>query len=137
MQTKTDAELLHDYAANQSEAAFGEIVRRYADVIYSAALRQVGNETQARDATQIVFVNLARKAASLDANSVLIGWLHRAARLAALELLRKDQRRLQRERQALEFHDPSPESDDWNSVRPTLDEAIASLGDEDRHALLL
>ncbi len=29
MQTKSDTELLRDYAANKSEAAFGEIVRRY------------------------------------------------------------------------------------------------------------
>ncbi|MEY2467224.1 MAG: hypothetical protein QOD03_1745 [Verrucomicrobiota bacterium] len=33
METKTDAELLHDYAANKSEADFGEIVRRYADFV--------------------------------------------------------------------------------------------------------
>ena len=137
MRTKCDAELLNEYAANQSEAAFGEIVRRYADAVYSAALRQVGNETQARDVAQIVFVDLARKAASLGTTTLLIGWLHRGARLAALELLRKAHRRQNRERQAMEFHDPSPEADDWNAVRPALDEAIANLGDEDRHALLL
>jgi DNA-directed RNA polymerase specialized sigma24 family protein len=92
MQTRTDADLLQEYAANRSEAAFGEIVRRYADFVYSAALRQVGNAEQARDVAQAVFVDLARKADSLRANSVLIGWLCQGARLAALEQLRKDQR---------------------------------------------
>ena len=43
MHTKSDVELLRDYAANNSEAAFGEIVRRYADFVYSAALRQMGS----------------------------------------------------------------------------------------------
>jgi RNA polymerase sigma factor (sigma-70 family) len=138
MQNRTDAELLRDYAANKSEAAFGEIVRRYADAIYSAASRQVGNEEQARDVAQTVFVDLARKAASLNANTLLIGWLHRGTRLAALEQLRADQRRQIRERKAMEFFDPSPDApNDWNAVRPVLDEAIANLGNEDRDALLL
>jgi RNA polymerase sigma factor (sigma-70 family) len=137
MQTKTDAELLGEYAAKHSEAAFSEIVRRYANAVYSAAMRQVGSDAQARDVAQIVFVDLARKAASLNVNTLLIGWLHRGARLAALELLRKEQRRDRRERQAMEFHDPAPESDNWNAVRPVLDEAIANLGKEDRAALLL
>jgi len=138
MQNKTDAELLRDYAANRSEAAFGEIVRRYADAVYSAALRQMGNEEQARDVAQTVFVDLARKAGSLNANTLLIGWLHRGARLAALEQLRTDQRRQHRERQAMELLDPFPEvPNDGNAVRPVLDEAIANLGTEDRDALLL
>src|SRR5712664_735491 len=107
MQTKTDAELLQDYAANRSEAAFGEIVRRYADFVHSAALRQVGSPEPARDVAQIVFTDLARKAGSLDANILLIGWLCHGARLASLEQLRRDRRRLHRERQAMEWHDAS------------------------------
>ncbi|HLP77030.1 MAG TPA: sigma-70 family RNA polymerase sigma factor [Candidatus Paceibacterota bacterium] len=138
MQNRTDAELLRDYATTHSEPAFGEIVRRYADAVYSAALRQVGNEQQARDVAQTVFVDLARKAASLGTNTVLIGWLHRGARLAALELLRSEQRRFNREQQAMELHDSSSETEgDWSAIRPILDEAIANLGDEDRNALLL
>jgi RNA polymerase sigma factor (sigma-70 family) len=138
MQNWNDAELLRDYAANKSETAFGEIVRRYADFVYSAALRQTGNGEQARDVAQTVFVDLARKADSLRANTVLIGWLCQGARLAALEQLRKDQRRSQRERQAMELLDNSSDAaGDWRAVQPALDEAIASLGHEDRDALLL
>src|ERR1051325_8278953 len=37
----------------------------------------------------------------------------------------------------MEFHDPSSDSNDWNSVRPVLDEAIANLPGQDRDALLL
>jgi RNA polymerase sigma factor (sigma-70 family) len=136
MQNQHDAELLQDYARTGSEPAFGEIVKRYADVVYSAALRQVGEAEQARDVAQMVFTDLARKAGNLPANTVLVGWLHRGARLAALEQLRKDQRRETRERHAMDWHDSNP-SDDWTDVRPVLDEAIATLGHEDRDALLL
>ncbi len=139
MQTsKSDTELLRDYGVNKSEAAFGEIVRRYADFVYSAALRQTGNPEPARDVAQIVFTDLARKADSLPASTLLIGWLCHGARLAALDQRRRDRRRLHRERQAMEWHGPSSEvANDWGEIRPVLDEALASLGDEDRNALLL
>jgi RNA polymerase sigma factor (sigma-70 family) len=138
MQTKSDTELLRDYAGNQSEAAFGEIVRRYADLVYSAALRQVGVAEQARDVAQTVFADLARKAGSLRANTLLIGWLYRGARLAALEELRNDRRRLERERQAMDLLNSSPEiPHDWGAVHLVLDEAIAHLSTEERDALLL
>ncbi len=138
MQTRSDAELLCEYAQGRSEAAFGEIVRRYADIIYSTALRQTGDVEEARDVAQTVFADLARKAGRLPPGTVPVGWLFRGVRLTALELRRKDQRRQQRERQAVESFDPSPETpDDWHSVRPVLDEAIATLGHEDRDALLL
>jgi RNA polymerase sigma factor (sigma-70 family) len=138
MQSKTDTELLREYARHGSEAAFGEIVRRYADFVYSAALRQVFDSELARDVAQVVFVDLARKAAALRPDTLLIGWLCRGARLAALDQLRRQQRRLQRERQAMELAEPSSEPpSDWSAIRPALDEALARLAEEDRHALLL
>jgi len=138
MQTKSDTELLRDYATTGSEAAFGEIVRRYADLVYSAALRQVGVSEQARDVAQTVFVDLARKARSISPNTLLIGWLHHGARLAALAELRSDRRRLDRERQAMDLLNSPPDNlSDWSALCPVLDEAIASLGEEDRHAVLL
>jgi RNA polymerase sigma factor (sigma-70 family) len=138
MQTQTDAELLHEYARSGSEAAFAEIVRRYADFVYSAALRQTSDAELARDVAQVVFVDLARKARALHPNTLLIGWLCRAARLAAIDQLRRQHRRLHRERQAMKLADsPTEIPDDWSAVRPVLDEALAELGEEDRNALLL
>ena len=138
MTNSSDTELLREYVSSNSEAAFGEIVRRYADAVHSAALRQVGNPEQARDVAQSVFIDLARKAGALRSDTMLIGWLFRGVRLAALELMRKEQRRQQRERQAMDFHDPASESaGDWAAVRPVLDDAIGNLDEEDRNALLL
>ncbi len=55
MQRQSDAELLCRYARQGSEAAFGEIVARHADLVYSAALRQVDSSDVARDALLLRF----------------------------------------------------------------------------------
>jgi RNA polymerase sigma factor (sigma-70 family) len=96
----------------------------------------------AGDVVQSVFTDLARKAASLsaklDENASLLGWLYRSTRFAALTQLRNERRRHVRERQVMEYFNPTPETaPDWERVAPVLDEAMADLSDEDREALLL
>jgi RNA polymerase sigma factor (sigma-70 family) len=145
MQPFSDVQLLEQYARQGSEAAFGEIVARYADLVYSAALRQLRSPDAARDVTQTVFIDLARKSRSLahklPANGAIVGWLYRSTRFAALNFIRNDQRRQNTERQVMD--NPgllSPEHDDtldWDHVRPLLDAAISRLGEKDRDALLL
>ncbi len=142
MPAKTDAQLLRDYAERGSEAAFGELVARHTDLVYSAAWRQVGSPELARDVAQSVFTDLARKARPLacqtsDGES-LLGWLYRGTRFAARTVLRDDRRRQWRERQAMQDFAPDPETPpDWDRVRPVLDEAMAHLSAPDRDALLL
>jgi RNA polymerase sigma factor (sigma-70 family) len=142
MQVKSDAELLREYAAQASEAAFREIVTRHADLVYASALRQARSPELARDIAQTVFADLVRKAPalgqSLAENASLVGWLYRSTRFEAHTQLRDDRRRQARERQAMENFDATPETaTEWARVGPVLDEAMADLSDEDREALLL
>src|SRR5579884_677821 len=96
-----DAELLRQYAENQSDAAFGELVRRHLNLVYSAALRQVGGDAHlAQDVAQAVFCDLARKARLLAAHPVLVGWLYSSVHYAAAKAVRAEQRRRARERVA-------------------------------------
>ena len=62
--TKTDDEqLLRQFAEECSESAFGELVTRYIDLVYSAVLRALNGDVHlAQDVTQTVFIDLARKA---------------------------------------------------------------------------
>ena len=62
MQVQSDVQLLREYADHGSEAAFREIVVRHTDLVYSSALRRVASPDLARDVTQSVFTDLARKA---------------------------------------------------------------------------
>ncbi|MGO8699755.1 MAG: RNA polymerase sigma factor [Limisphaerales bacterium] len=137
----SDAQLLREYIVKNSEAAFGEVVRRHADMVYSAALRQVGSADWAAEIVQRVFIDLARKARSLAAqvreNGSLAGWLYRATRYATLGLLREERRRQARERQIMQDFPPSESSLDWKNVAPFLDEAMSALNDKEREALLL
>jgi RNA polymerase sigma factor (sigma-70 family) len=134
-----DATLLRRYAENRSERDFAELVRRHLNLVYSAALRQVNGDTHlAQDVAQLVFTDLARKAATLADRPVLAGWLFTSTRFAAAKLVRGEQRRRIREQEA----EPMPESDpthslDWDRVRPVLDEALAELNEADREAILL
>ncbi len=142
MQDKSDVQLLRDYTERGCEPAFRELVIRHTDFVYSAALRQVNSPDRAGDIAQSVFTDLARKARLLaekiPAGSSLAGWLHRSTRYAALNHLRDERRRLTNERQAMEqFLTNSESAPDWEHIRPVLDEALDSLGDEDREALLL
>lgn len=76
----TDPELLRQYVENGSEAAFTELARRYAALVYSAALRSVGGKGHlAEEVTQDVFILLVRKAPMLLDHETLVGWLSRAA----------------------------------------------------------
>ncbi len=134
-----DQESLRRYVTEGSDAAFGELVARHLNLVYSAALRRTGGDVEmAKDASQMAFADLARKARRLPNSVVLAGWLHRATRFAAERLLRAERRRRAWERQAAEMNTLQPESEpDWGQIRPLLDAALDRLSQLDRDALLL
>ena len=139
MKTTDTQQLLQAYARGHSEAAFQELVNRYVDLVYSAAIRRVDGDTQlAEDVTQEVFTHLARKAASLPPNVTLGGWLHRHTGFVASTAMRGEQRRRNRERQAVEMNALNePSEAEWNQLGPVLDEAMDELDTADRDALVL
>src|SRR5258707_337299 len=97
--------LLADYVSNGSEPAFRELLARYLDLVYSAAVRLVGDDTHlAKDVTQTVFIDLARKARSLPKDVMLGGWLHHHTVFVSATMVRGERRRRLRERQAVEMN---------------------------------
>ena len=132
-------ELLASYVRTGSEPAFRELLTRYVDLVYSAAVRLVGGDAYlAKDVVQRVFVDLARMARRLPVDVMLGGWLHRHTCFVASTVMRGERRRQFRERQAVEMNALQNEPDIYlQEVAPVLDEAINKLGNEDRTAILL
>lgn len=132
-----DAQLLSDYRANGSEKAFGELVSRYVDLVYSAALRLVGRDHQlAEDVSQKVFSALAQKGRELPPNVILGGWLYRHTFFVASQTVREERRRRLREEQAAFMNADNSEAD-WETLAPALEEAMQRLDSRDRDALIL
>ncbi len=130
--------LLAEYVGNGSEAAFRELVSRYVDLVYSTALRLVnGDAHRAQDVTQTVFIDLARQASKLSSDSMLGGWLHRDTCFVASKMMRGEQRRQLRERQAAEMNAINNDETNLDQIAPVLDDAIDGLAETDRQAILL
>lgn len=136
---KDDMALLREYAASRSDLAFEELVTRYLGLVYSAALRRVGDVQLAEEIAQAVFIILARKSGSLGAKTILSGWLYRATGYAAADALKSQRRRQHREQEAyMQSLMDQPASDEtWRQIAPMLEAAMDSLSECDRNALML
>jgi RNA polymerase sigma factor (sigma-70 family) len=131
--------LLAEYVAGGSETAFRDLVTRYLDLVYSAAVRLVDGDTHlAEDVAQKVFVDLAGMARTLPKEVMLGGWLHRHTCYVAATTKRGERRRQARERQAAQMNALQDHSGfNLAEIGPMLDEAINQLETEDRTAILL
>lgn len=137
-----DSLLLRRFAQTRCETAFTELVRRHLDFVYGTALRQVhGDHALARDVSQLVFCDLARKAPGMDPSVVLVGWLHTATRFAAAKAVRTAVRRRHREAKALAMTVSEGGSDCgetvWEELRPVIDDALGALKAAEKEVLIL
>jgi RNA polymerase sigma factor (sigma-70 family) len=136
MSEPDDITLLKQYAEGD-ESAFTALFERHVHLVYSAALRQARNPSQAEEVTQAVFILLARKAKSLSPKTILSGWLYQAARLTTASLIKREIRRQRREQEMYMQTLTEPDVSLWEQVSPLLDEAMGRLGEKDRNAIVL
>jgi uncharacterized protein (TIGR03435 family) len=138
MESTDDSALLRQYAENNSDEAFAALVQRHINLVYSVALRQVGNAHAAEEITQAVFIILSKKAAQLRHDKALGSWLFQATRLTANNFVRSETRRHRREEEAyMQSVLDESATGAWPKIAPLLDDAVAGLREKDRQAIVL
>lgn len=133
-----DHDLIREFASSRSEHAFRRLVDRHCALVYSVATRVTRNPDLARDVSQQVFSKLAAKPGSIPASLPLAAWLHRTTRSLAIDLVRSEQSRKQREI----AHSTSPAMNsepapDWSRLEPVIDTLIDELPEIDRRAVVM
>jgi RNA polymerase sigma factor (sigma-70 family) len=135
-----DRSRLARFVAAGEGRALAELVSAHAGAVHAAALRQTRSPELAEEVTQIVFILLARKAASLGPTVMLGAWLHRTAFYTARNVVRQQARRRRHERLAAvgeAGRDPWAEPPTWQRLAPALDAGVAGLREADRQAIVL
>jgi RNA polymerase sigma factor (sigma-70 family) len=134
---RKDGDLLKSYATERSERAYRALVARHLDMVYSTALRQVGDHMLAEEIAQNVFLVLAREPERFRHECTLAGWLYKTALFQARQTVRSELRRKHREENAARLSDPVASSSVWEPLAPLLDEALMGLREKDRVAIVL
>ena len=139
MTDANDMELVAEFTRRNSEAAFEELVRRHINLVYSVALRYVGQSQDAQDVTHAVFIILAQKAGSLREGTILTGWLYETTRFTCLRFVRTRARRQIHEQEAhLQSTLNEPDTGGvWRQLAPLLEEAMTRLSEKERTLLAL
>lgn len=135
--------LLKTFAATRCESAFRELVAAYAGPVHAVACRVAGGDAEmARDATQNVFAELARKPQAIRDGAALGAWLHRCAIRQVTSMLRADRRRRAREAKSVIMNGNVAEHTDTSPRVPPdlageIDLALDLLGHTDRRILTM
>ena len=132
-----DHELLQQYVAKGSQDSFRELVQRHLKLVYGTALRITDNGSLAEDIAQNVFVILGQKAALVRPPQIVAGWLYNTTRHVALNAIRTEHRRREREGTALNMETTVSSTVDRSEAVELLEPCMAELNVNERDALVL
>ena len=132
-------------AARGDADAFEKLVLENERMIYALSLRMLGNEQDAQDAVQEVFLKAWRSLGSFRAESRFSVWLYRMTNNACLDMLRR--RRVpsvsltpEENETVPDIPDPSPGPQELledNELRRAVQSALAELPEDFRRAIVL
>jgi len=134
----TDAELVRE-AVQGSDRAFGELVRRYQDLLYRHAERMTGRQDDAEDVVQSAFIKAHRSLDKCRDPERVGAWLFRIGANACKDFLKSRSDTVSLERvPGLPATADDPERDaELGSMRDQIERALQSLPAEQREAFVL
>ena len=88
LEQSTDNNLIYEYFKGD-EKSLEILVARYLKVIYSFSYKNVGNEAEAEDITQEVFVKVWKNLKKFDQKKDFKPWIFQIAKNTAIDYLRK------------------------------------------------
>ena len=136
-----DAACLRRFVHDQSQEAFAQLVERHGAMVRSACREQLGvHHPWLDDATQAVFLILARRACDIRQAEALPAWLRVTARGVVANIHRAESRRHRREQlvgaAAGEISPVATSSLEQADLRARLEQAIAALTPAQREAVV-
>jgi RNA polymerase sigma-70 factor (ECF subfamily) len=137
---KTDEELAAEAAREDSDGpAFTELVRRHQERVWRVCFRLMGNDHDAGDAAQEVFVGLFQNRGAFAGLSKFTTWLHSIAVRTCLTMRRARGRRRKYEAGMAEqrYHESHAQTPDAASQSLDLARMLETLDEEDRALLVL
>jgi RNA polymerase sigma factor (sigma-70 family) len=140
MNEHTDEQLITLFREGRHDA-FNELVRRHQDRVFWTIRRLVGDDDDAYDIAQDVFIKVFTHAHRFRGDAQVFTWLYRIATNLSINHLRK--RKLRTffhvdDVLGLEDPDPSPrEQVERQEVRDRIDRAIRRLPDKQRAVFIL
>ncbi len=124
--------LLKRFVNTGDAKAFSEIARRHAGMVYGACLRVLEDRNKASDAAQDTFFQLLRSAGQISGS--IPAWLHKVATRKAVDAIRRDSARRQREQQYAV--DKPCHVDKWEEMSQYIDEELNELDEQVREILI-
>ncbi|MBL9125258.1 MAG: sigma-70 family RNA polymerase sigma factor [Planctomycetaceae bacterium] len=136
----SDEQLAADAAREGANGlAFAELMRRYRDRVWKICYRLLGNEHDAHDAAQEVFVRLFFQRGRFEGRSKFSTWVHGIAVRVCLTFRRGRGRRQRHESsvlgETLDERSDAPEASPDTAL--DLDQILEVLNEEDRALLIL
>ena len=128
-----DSEVLGRFRAGDEEAVKA-VYNRFSGAVYALSLAILRDPGRAADATQQTFVKAWRSAASYDPDREFAPWVYSIARRTAIDIYRKEKRRVPSDKVDAVAEGPSMERV-WEVFQVRL--AVDQLTDEERQVVAM
>ncbi|MBA4388529.1 MAG: hypothetical protein C0404_11145 [Verrucomicrobia bacterium] len=135
----SDTDLVKAYCSDGDKGAFDQIYKRYLGLVYAISFRILRDDSDAEDACVACFVLFTKKASKLAGRVNLGSWFYWCASHIASNQRRVRSRRLVHEKEAFEMtmRESEGTAQDFHSVLPTIETAIAQLPESQRQVVVM